>query len=84
MLAVLVVNLRAQIKQGLDRGGPVSCQQYGTENGPADSSRVVSVAWVPNTEGTQFVAAHSCGLVFLYSKVHLLLLAERACACVNA
>lgn len=66
-LAVVVASVQAQL-QAVTNNKLVS-QLHFNGDSCIDATRVVGVEWVPHTNGDLFVAAHSSGSVYTYSKV---------------
>ena len=59
-------------------------QLHFNSDSSVDATRVVGVEWVPHTNGDLFVAAHSSGSVFTYSKVTSRNILGKQCISVNA
>lgn len=65
--AVVVASVQAQL-QAVTNNKLVSQLHFNSDSS-VDATRVVGVEWVPHTNGDLFVAAHSSGSVYTYSKV---------------
>lgn len=66
--AVVVASLQAQLNSSQTNAKLVSQLHFNSESS-IDPTRVVGVEWVPHANGDLFVAAHSSGSVYTYSKV---------------
>ncbi|BDA42613.1 probable catabolite repression protein creC [Coccomyxa sp. Obi] len=63
---VVVASVQAQL-QAVTNNKLVSQLHFNSDSS-VDATRVVGVEWVPHTNGDLFVAAHSSGSVYTYSK----------------
>lgn len=67
-IAVNLLSLRAQLQSSLVGGKPIiTCTL--TPEGASDTSRCVSVAWIPKSDAGIFAAAFSSGSIYVYRKV---------------
>ncbi|PSC74864.1 WD repeat-containing 20-like [Micractinium conductrix] len=65
---VVLLSLRAQLRAAASNTRPVHSMCLNVD-GSSNASRCVSLAWLPGSAGTAFVAAHRDGAVLLYHKV---------------
>jgi hypothetical protein len=65
---VVLMSLRAQLKAPASNTRPVSSMCLNLEGSAGSAARCQSLAWVPGSDGTAFVAAHRDSTVLLYHK----------------
>lgn len=68
LLAVVLLSLRAQLKAPASNTRPSPSMCLNVDGSAGSATRCMSLAWVPGSEGTAFVAAHRDGAVLLYHK----------------
>lgn len=66
--AVVVGSVKAQLQASASNTKLLSLLHFNPE-GSVDSTRAVSVAWVPGTNASLFAAAHQSGSIYLYQPV---------------
>ena len=69
--AVVVVKLASQMEAAVQNSRPVSPIIFSADVA-GDTTKLVSVAWIPTSRGCTFLAAHASGAVFVYPKVSAL------------